>query len=233
MKRIAFMIIAFICAMQVIYAQDSLSIKMNQIDIFRENILKQKDNLLCVKFPLNLHPVDENSCYIDYEKPDTIYYYFKDSNLVFVEHRMDRMIGDCDTDYKRVLEYERTFFMKGRLCLEEYYDNAFSEGWDRSDKGKEIITTFCYVEESRTYWDVAIDKKLVNKNRGTMPNSPILESKVDSVMNATEWEYYYVDKTSFDYKYDSGEDEARVKCFSKIKKNGFVFPDSVKMPYSE
>ena len=56
---------------------------------------------------------------------------------------------------------------------------------------------------------------------------------VENFEKLCEEEYYYVDKTSFDYKYDSGEDEARVKCFSKIKKNGFVFPDSVKMPYSE
>ena len=70
-------------AMQEICAQDSLSIKMNQIDEYREELLSQKDDLLCVKFPLNMYNVDENSCYIDYEKPDTIYYYFQDSNLVF------------------------------------------------------------------------------------------------------------------------------------------------------
>lgn len=232
MKKIILMVLA-LNAMQVIYAQDSLLIKMNQIDEYRDSLLNKRDGFLCVKFPLNMYNVNENSCYIDYEKPDTIYYYFQDSNLVFVEHRMDRWIGDCDTDNKRSMEYKRMFFMKGRLCLEEHYDNVYIEGYDRSKKGKEIIAMFCDITELRTYWDIAIDKKLVNKNRGTMPNSPVLESKVDSVMNATEWEYYQIDKTTYRYKYGSGKRYTEVHCLYTIKENGFIFPDGVKMPYSE
>ena len=75
------------------------------------------------------------------------------------------------------------------------------------------------VVRGRTYWDIAIDKKLVNKNRGTMPNSPVLESKVDSVMNAIEWEYYQIDKTTYDYKYGSGKRYTEVHCLYTIKEN--------------
>ena len=215
-------------AMQEICAQDSLSIKMNQIDEYREDLLSQKDNLLCVKFPLNMYDVDENSCYIDYEKPDTIYYYFQDSYLVFVEHRTDRWVGDCDTDDKRFLEYKRMFFMDGRLCLEEHYYSCYIEGWSRPKNGKEFIATFCDITEFRTYWDVTTDKVLAETSREVGPY--ILESKADSVLNATKWNY----KSDLSrYKYDIGQDHYRVPFCSIIEENGFVFPDGVKMPYSE
>jgi hypothetical protein len=52
-------------------------------------------------------------------------------------------------------------------------------------------------------------------------------------MNATEWEYYQIDKTTYDYKYGSGKRYTEVHCLYTIKENGFIFPDGVKMPYSE
>jgi len=224
MKKIILMVLA-LNAMQVIYAQDSLSIKMNQIDEYRESLMNKRDGFLCVKFPLNMYNVNENSCYIDYEKPDTIYYYFQDFSLVLIEHCTDRLVDDnCDTDNRRLFEFNRFFFQHGKLCLEESFRNTFIQG----NRG-----LYCSIEESRTYWDIAIDKKLVNKNRGTMPNSPVLEAKVDSVMNVTEWEYYQIDKTTYDYKYGSGKRYTEVHCLYTIKENGFIFPDGVKMPYSE
>lgn len=232
MNRLLSLIFASISVMQVASAQDSLTVKMNHIDEYREYVLNHRKDFLVVKFPLNMHYVDETSCYIDYEKPDTLFCYFQNDDLVLMEHRLDRLKGDCDNDEKRVVKYAHAFFEDGKLCLEEEYMNVYTEGWGSSESGKRVIVNYCYVEELRTYWDITVDKKLCDKSRRPAEDY-VLETQLDSVLNATEWKIYHVDKSSFDYKYDSGESTARIMYLSKIEDNGLVLPDGLKLPYSK
>lgn len=232
MNRLLSLIFASISVMQVASAQDSLTVKMNHIDEYRECVLNHRNDFLVVKFPLNMYYVDETSCYIDYAKPDTLFCYFQNDDLVLMEHRLDRLKGDCDNDEKRVVKYAHAFFEDGKLCLEEEYMNVYTEGWGSSESGKRVIVNYCYVEEFRKYWDITIDKKLCNKSRSPAEDY-VLETQLDSVLNVTEWKIKYVDKSSFDYKYDDGESTARIKYLNKIVKNGLVLPEGLKLPYSK
>lgn len=235
MNRLLSLIFASISVMQVASAQDSLTVKINHIDEYREYVLNHRKDFLVVKFPLNMQDVDETSCYIDYEKPDTLFCYFLNDDLVLLEHRLDRLIDNrnCDTDFSGYMEYQRAFFEDGKICLEEQYDSSYAEEWPSSENGERVrIVHCCYVEELRTYWDITIDKKLCNKSRSPAEDY-VLETQLDSVLNATEWKIKYVDKSSFDYKYDDGESAARIKYLNKIVKNGLVLPEGLKLPYSK
>lgn len=232
MNRLLSLIFASISVMQVASAQDSLTVKMNHIDEYRECVLNHRNDFLVVKFPLNMQDVDETSCYIDYEKPDTLFCYFQNDDLVLMEHRLDRLIGDCDTDESRFVKYVRAFFEDGKLCLEEEYMNVYTEGWGSSESGKRVIVNYCYVEEFRKYWDITIDKKLCDKSRSPAEDY-VLETQLDSVLNATEWEIEFVVKKTGIYPNGSGEGCTRHRYLSKLEDNGFVLPEGLKLPYSK
>ena len=224
MKKNVFTILVLLVT-HVTFAQDSLSVKLNQIDEYRNDILTHKEEYLCAKFPLNMTPVDENSGYIDYWKPDTIAFYFKDSCLVLVDHYKDRLVDDnLDTNDRRIIEYERAFFYQGKLCLEEHYRHIVTEGhryigMTRIDEMYHSITECC------TYWDISIDKMCAKKCWGT--DDPLHESKVDSVMNAKGWIFYDISKKIV----DNGNLTSQYMYLKHIKRNGFILPEGVKLPY--
>ena len=226
MKKNVFTILVLLVA-SVTFAQDSLSVKLNQIDEYRNDILIHKEEYLCAKFPLNMFHVDENSGYIDYWKPDTIAFYFKDSCLVFIDHKTDRLVDDnLDTNDRRIFEYKRAFFYQGSLCLEEQYSDITTEGhryigMTRIDEMYHSITECC------TYWDILIDKICAEKCWRTPITRPIHESKVDSVMNAKNW--YFID-ISKDRR-DNGNLTSQYMYLKHIKRNGFILPEGVKLPY--
>ena len=225
MKKNVFTILVLLVT-HVTFAQDSLSVKLNQIDEYRNDILTHKEEYLCAKFPLNMFHVDETSGYIDYWKPDTIAFYFKDNCLVFIDHKTDRLVDDnLDTNDRRIFEYKRAFFYQGSLCLEEQYSDITTEGhryigMTRIDEMYHSITECC------TYWDISIDKICAEKCWRT--DDPLHESKVDSVMNAKKWYYINISR----YENDRGKRATKNRYLDYIIENNFILPEGVKLPYN-
>lgn len=213
MKKNVFMIIASICLMHGAYAQDSVSVKMNQIDEYRNGILAYKNELLCVGFPLRW-----------YADADSIFYYFEDNRLVLIEHFSDREI-DGDTHITRFVAYKRVFFSGNRLCLEERYTKSYEEHQRvAEDKSRFIVEIYNYMNEKRNYYDITNDHELSFVSRQL--EAP--EAMADSLFNTTEWYFFDISK----YKYSRGRNTFR-SLLEQIEENSFIMPEGVIMPYSD
>jgi len=206
-------LIAFtcLCIIHNGYSQDSLSIKMNSIDEYKEKILTEKKEFFSIGFPLKW-----------YTDNDSIHYYFKDNRLVFIEHYSNQKI-DGDTWVIGAIYYRRVFFMQNKLVLEEQYGKSFEEHyrWDKNKKG--YIDIYNNITDNRNYYDFISDKELSIVSRSI--EAP--ETQSDSLLNLTEWYYHDISK----YK-SKGKDAFRL-ILKEINENEFTFPDSLIMPYSE
>lgn len=213
MKKSVLMIIASICWMHLIYAQDSVSVKMNLIDEYRDSILTHKNEFLSVGFPLRW-----------YYDTDSIFYYFKDNHLVLIEHSSDEEI-DEDTNVIRAIAYKRVFFSGNKLCLEEEYSKSYEEHQRvAEDKSRFIVEIYNYLDEVRTYFNSSNDRMLSFVSR----HLEAQEAVADSLLNATEWMYSDISR----YKYSRGRDTF-ISYINKIEENGFVLPEGVIMPYGD
>lgn len=213
MKKNIFIIIASICLMHGAYAQDSVSVKMNQIDEYRKSLLAHKHEFLSVGFPLKW-----------YADVDSIFYYFKDNCLVLIEHSSDEII-DGDSYVVRAIAYKRVYFSGNRLCLEEEYTKSYAEHQRvAEDKSRFIVEIYNYMNEKRNYYDITNDHELSFVSRQL--EAP--EAMADSLFNTTEWYFFDISK----YKYSRGRNTFR-SLLEQIKENGFILPEGVIMPYSD
>lgn len=201
----------FLCLIHKGYSQDSLSIKMNIIDEYKEKILTEKKDFFSVGFPFKW-----------YTDNDSIHYYFKDNRLVYIEHYSNQKI-DGDTYVVGAIYYKRVFFLQNKLVLEEEYSKSFEEHyrWDENNKG--YIDIYNNITDKRNYFDFISDKELAFVSRSI--EAP--EAQSDSLLNLTEWYYHDINK----YK-STGKDAFR-HILKEINENEFTFPDSLIMPYSE
>src|SRR5690554_5376732 len=206
-------LIAFtcLCIIHNGYSQDSLSIKMNSIDEYKEKILTEKKEFFSIGFPLKW-----------YTDNDSIHYYFKDNRLVFIEHYSNQKI-DGDTWVIGAIYYRRVFFMQNKLALEEQYSKSFEEHyrWDENNKG--YIDIYNNIRDKRNYYDFISDKRFAIVSRSI--EAP--ETQSDSLLNLTEWHYLDISKYN-----RTGKGTFR-RILKEINENEFTFPDSLIMPYSE
>jgi hypothetical protein len=213
MRKSILMIIASLCCMHGAYAQDSVSVKMDQIDEYRNGILAHKNELLCVGFQLRW-----------YADADSIFYYFEDKRLVLIEHHSDREI-DGDTHITRFVAYKRVFFSGNRLCLEERYTKSYAEHQRvAEDKSRFIVEIYNYMDEERRYYNLQNDSQLSSVSR--VIEAP--EAIADSMLNATDWIFSDISR----YRYFKGK-HTTSNHLGKIEENGFVLPEGVIMPYSD
>ena len=198
--------------MHGVFAQDSLSLKMNWIDEIRDIILKERNEIFKIGFPLKW-----------YHESDSVFYYFKNNHLILIEHKSDRDV-DGDTNMERFMAYSRVYFYQGKLCLIEEITKSYERviRWD--DKGNHYREKQNSIDETRNYYDLQSDGRLSLVFRRI--EAPL--DRADSLLQKTEWNYIDISK----YKYSRGKN-AFLRFLKQIEDNGFILPEGAIMPYSK